>query len=246
MAVKNYHYEFNWILIGSGGVGKSSILGRIYDPNYFNTDEPTTVGTDFKIKMIQVEGKTIKIQLWDTAGQERYEAITTSYYRNVVGGFVVFDVKDRSSFDKLSNWIEDAKKGAHPREPVFVLVANKTETDKCNPRLVSQQEAQEFAKREMEYIETSAKTGHNTDKLLPFLANRVYWKLNVGHIELENGWQGVTKGDLCTTPMAEGTMDEHMMDICMYSILYRFVNWQEFKCLPIDYNNYRPGPGIII
>ena len=46
------------------------------------------------------------------------------------------------------------------------------------------------------YIETSAKTGQNLDELLPFLVNRVYWKVRVGNIKAEQGWLGVTKGEM--------------------------------------------------
>ena len=205
MAAENYyHYEFRLILMGRIGVGKSCILGRMKDSNYFHTDHMATVGVDFNIKTVQVEGKTIKIQLWDTAGQERFRTIIKAYYRNVVGGFLVFDVKERKSFDELNKWVEDAKEGAYPRELTFVLVGNKIDEDVNQPRVVSQKEAKDFAQRfGMDYIETSAKTGQNIDELLPFLASRVYWKLRVGDIVLEEGWQGVTKGDLCRTQKSQ-------------------------------------------
>ena len=196
MADDYYHYDFKMILIGSSGVGKSCILGRIKDPDKFLTDPMPTMGMDFSVTKVQVEDKTIKIQLWDTAGQEKYRTITKAYYRSAVGGFLVFDVKDRKSFDELSNWVEDAKEGAYPREPTFVLVGNKIEEDVNEPRVVSQTEAKEFAQHfGMDYIETSARTGQNVDELLPFLASRVYWKLRIGDIVLEEGWQGVTKGN---------------------------------------------------
>ena len=198
MAAENsYHYQFRLMLIGNSGVGKSCILGRIKDPNYFNNDHIATLGVDFYVTTIQLEGKTIKIQLWDTAGQERFDAIIKDYYRNVVGGFLIFDVKERKSFDKLNKWVEDAKVGAHPREPTIVLVGNKIDEEVNQPRVVSKQEAKQFALRfGMDYIETSAKTGQNLDELLPFLASRVYWKLRVKDIVPEKGWQGVTEGEL--------------------------------------------------
>ena len=200
MAVNYYHYGFKLILMGNSGVGKSCILCRIKDPDKFNTDLMPTIGMDFNITTVQVEGKTIKIKLWDTAGQERFRTVIKAYYRNVVGGFLVFDVKDRKSFDELSKWMEDAKEGAYPRGFIFVLVANKIDEDDNQPRVVSQKEAKEFAQRfGMDYIETSARTGQNIDELLPLLASRVYWKLRVGDIVLEEGWQGVTEGDLCRT-----------------------------------------------
>ena len=215
MAVENYyHYEFRLIFIGKNGVGKSCILGRMKDPNKFHTDKTTTVGIDFDITTVQVEGKIIKIKLWDTAGQERFRTIVRAYYRNVVGGFLVFDVKDRKSFDELSVWIEDAKEGAYPHELTFVLVGNKIDEDVNKPRAVSQKEAKEFAQRfGMDYIETSAKTGQNIDKLLPFLASRVYWKFHVGDIVLEEGWQGVTEGDLCRTRKPQLTSSQQLQHV---------------------------------
>ena len=207
MAEGSYHYQFRLILIGNSGVGKSCILGRLKNPDYFNSDIVPTLGTDFYTKTIEVDGKTIKIQLWDSAGQEKYKAVARGYYRNVVGGFLVFDVKDRASFDSLSQWLEDAKEGAQPREPTFVLVGNKIDKEEKKPRLVSYQEAEGYARRlGMDYIETSAKTGQNMDELLPFLANRVYWKLRVKTIKPEQGWLGVSEGDL-TTSQRSGTIN---------------------------------------
>ena len=115
----------------------------------------------------------------------------------------MFDVKDRVSFDGLSQWLEDAKQGAHPREPTFVLVGNKIDKEEKRP---SQQEAEEYARRlGMDYIETSAKTGQNMDELLPFLANRVYRKLGVKNIKPEPGWLGVSEGEL--TSQRSGRID---------------------------------------
>ena len=207
MADGSYHYQFRLILIGNSGVGKSCILGRLKNPEYFNTDIVPTLGTDFYTKTIEVDGKTIKIQLWDSAGQEKYKAVARGYYRNVVGGFLVFDVKDRASFDCLSQWLEDAKEGAQPREPTFVLVGNKIDKGDKKPRVISEQEAEELARRlGIDYIETSAKTGQNMDELLPFLANRVYWKLRVKSIKPEQGWLGVSEGEL-TTSQRSGRID---------------------------------------
>lgn len=70
----------------------------------------TTIGIDFKIRTIEVDGKRIKLQIvstekeflltgqWDTAGQERFRTITTAYYRGSMGILLVFDVTDEKSF----------------------------------------------------------------------------------------------------------------------------------------------------
>lgn len=59
----------------------------------------TTIGIDFKIRTIELDGKRVKLQIWDTAGQERFRTITTAYYRGAMGILLVYDVTDQRSFE---------------------------------------------------------------------------------------------------------------------------------------------------
>ena len=101
-----YDYIFKLILIGSSGVGKSSILQR-YIQKIYNTEYTCTIGVDFFMKTIKIRDKSIKLQLWDTAGTEKFKSITTGYYRGANAAFVVFDLTSKSSFDSCSGWIEN-------------------------------------------------------------------------------------------------------------------------------------------
>ena len=71
-------------MIGDAGVGKSSILLRFTDDT-FEEQMQSTIGVDFKVKMLDREGKRIKMTIWDTAGQERFRTLTSSYYRGAQG-----------------------------------------------------------------------------------------------------------------------------------------------------------------
>ena len=194
MADNNYVYQFRLILIGESTVGKSSLLRHFKDGEYF-ADISLTVGVDFHAKQVQVNGQTIKLQLWDTAGQDRFRAIVKAYYRNAVGGLLVFDITHRESFARLNDWLEDAMKHAEPHKPVFVLVGNKNDQEKI--RAVSQEEAQKFARlHHMEYIETSAKTGRNVDEAFHMLASKIYKMVGEGYIKVEEGWDGVKRGEM--------------------------------------------------
>jgi len=62
----------------------------------------TTIGIDFKIRTIELDGKRFKLQIWDTAGQERFRTITTAYYRGAMGILLVYDVTDEKSFTSKS------------------------------------------------------------------------------------------------------------------------------------------------
>merc|ERR1712156_1407244 len=94
----DYDYLFKFLLIGDSGIGKTSILSRFSD-NEFLTNFIPTIGVDFKIKTIDLNGKTIKLQLWDTAGQERFQAITNAYYRGAMGILIVYDITNSKSFN---------------------------------------------------------------------------------------------------------------------------------------------------
>lgn len=61
-------YIFKYVILGDSAVGKTNLLLRFTEEDYKPTHLPT-IGVDFKIKIIDVKGKKVKLQLWDTAGQ---------------------------------------------------------------------------------------------------------------------------------------------------------------------------------
>ena len=89
--------QIKLLLIGDSGVGKSCCLLR-FSEDSFTPSFITTIGIDFKIRTIDLDGKRVKLQIWDTAGQERFRTITTAYYRGAMGILLVYDVTDERSF----------------------------------------------------------------------------------------------------------------------------------------------------
>ena len=101
-----------------------------------------TIGVDFKIRTIEVDGKTIKLQIWDTAGQDRFKTITSSYYKGAHGIIVTYDITDRDSFAKVSEWMSEVDKLA--QENISrILVGNKKDLE--DKREVPYNEAKELA-----------------------------------------------------------------------------------------------------
>lgn len=93
--------QIKLLLIGDSGVGKSCCLLR-FSEDSFTPSFITTIGIDFKIRTIELDGKRVKLQIWDTAGQERFRTITTAYYRGAMGILLVYDVTDERSFNSMS------------------------------------------------------------------------------------------------------------------------------------------------
>ena len=159
-AATEYDYLFKLLLIGDSGVGKSCLLLRFADHTYTES-YISTIGVDFKIRTIELDGKTIKLQIWDTAGQERFRTITSSYYRGAHGIIVVYDVTDAESFNNVKQWLAEIDRYASENVNKL-LVGNKC--DLVSKKAVNYETAKAFAdKLEIPFLETSAKAATNVE-----------------------------------------------------------------------------------
>uniref|UniRef100_A0AAY5L752 small monomeric GTPase n=1 Tax=Esox lucius TaxID=8010 RepID=A0AAY5L752_ESOLU len=103
---KQYDVLFRLLLLGDSGVGKTCLLCRFTD-NEFHPSHISTIGVDFKMKTLEIDGIKVRIQIWDTAGQERYQTITKQYYRRAQGMFLVYDITSERSFQHIMKWASD-------------------------------------------------------------------------------------------------------------------------------------------
>lgn len=174
----NFHAMRKILLIGDSGVGKSCLLVRFLDDN-FSPSFITTIGIDFKIKTIDINGKKIKLQLWDTAGQERFRTITTAYYRGADGVVLVYDVLDEKTFvDARDVWYNTIMENALP-ECQLILVGNKADDTEDSKRQVSYEDGENLAKSlGMKFVEASAKDNKNVDEIFFTLVKMIEEKLD--------------------------------------------------------------------
>ncbi|KAG8098774.1 hypothetical protein GUJ93_ZPchr0013g36540 [Zizania palustris] len=172
----DYDYLIKLLLIGDSGVGKSCLLLRFSDGS-FTTSFITTIGIDFKIRTVELDGKRIKLQIWDTAGQERFRTITTAYYRGAMGILLVYDVTDESSFNNIRNWIRNIEQ--HASDNVNkILVGNKADMDESKravPTSKGQALADEYG---IKFFETSAKTNLNVEQVFFSIARDIKQRLS--------------------------------------------------------------------
>ncbi|KQK08318.1 ras-related protein RIC1 [Brachypodium distachyon] len=165
-----YDYLFKLLLIGDSGVGKSCLLLRFADDSYLES-YISTIGVDFKIRTVEQDGKTIKLQIWDTAGQERFRTITSSYYRGAHGIIVVYDVTDQESFNNVKQWLNEIDRYASENVNKL-LVGNKC--DLAESRVVSYEAGKALADEiGIPFLETSAKDATNVEKAFMTMAAEI-------------------------------------------------------------------------
>lgn len=165
---EDYDHLFKLLIIGDSGVGKSSILLRFSD-NLFSGTYITTIGVDFKIRTIEVEGEKVKLQIWDTAGQERFRTITATYYRGTQGVMVVYDVSNLDTFGNVRRWLQEIEQNCD--DVVRILVGNKCDSP---DKKVSTEEGQALANQmNISFFETSAKDNLNIEKVFDEITKQV-------------------------------------------------------------------------
>jgi small GTP-binding protein len=171
---------FKIVVVGSSGVGKSSIIQRLIEGT-FREDGTPTVGVEFKPFLIPVDNQMIKLQIWDTAGQERFKSVSRAYFRNAVGAVLVYDVTDERSFDDLGNWLHDILQLANPNA-FILLLGNKA--DREDNRRIGPEQARDFAdKNKLDFLETSAKSGQNVSETFTRLAFTIAKRVTTGQIQ---------------------------------------------------------------
>ena len=155
------------VMLGDSGVGKSSLVGRYINGNFFEFQEPT-IGAAFNVKNLNMNGLTVKLEIWDTAGQERYKSLAPMYYRGAQIALICYDTTDQDSFKGAKLWFEEIdKKG--PSKCVKILVG--TKVDLVDSRRVLN--ASEWAStHNIIHFHTSAKNERNVHSLFKLAAEK--------------------------------------------------------------------------
>lgn len=190
-AEEQFDFLFKIVLIGDCGTGKTCIVQRFKTGNYIER-HGNTIGVDFSMKTITVDGKQVKLQIWDTAGQERFRTITQSYYRSANGVIIVYDITKRSSFVNLQKWIEEVRRYT-ASNVILILIGNKCDMEEEREVEFSEAEAMcEFIPEILFVMETSAKENTNIEDAFICLAAEL--KRRHDCIPADDGSENITLG----------------------------------------------------
>nr|CAI39270.1 rab_B74 [Paramecium tetraurelia] len=159
--------KFKIVFLGNQSVGKTSIINRFIFDNFTGNEQPT-VGIDFISKTLQVDNKSVRLQLWDTAGQERFRSLIPSYIRDSQAAIICYDITNEKSFQDLQKWIEDVKDERGDEVLIYIL-GNKIDLDQ---ERVIQTDVGEAKAKELgaSFSEVSAKSAHNVSEFFKKLS----------------------------------------------------------------------------
>jgi len=159
------------VLLGDGGVGKTSFLHK-FDSNSFTPTYIPTIGIDFHIaSVVKEENEFVKLQLWDTSGQQRFKTITSAYYRGAHGFLIFYDTTDGDSFDSVKNWKHEVDNYADSKCPV-VIIGMKADNEES--KQVPLEDALEVASSlNIDLIECSAKDGKNVTEAVSLITEKM-------------------------------------------------------------------------
>ncbi|KAI1286819.1 Ras-related protein Rab-30 [Halotydeus destructor] len=179
----DYKFLFKIVLIGNAGVGKTCLVRR-FTQGVFPGGQGATIGVDFMIKTLVINGVKVKLQIWDTAGQERFRSITQSYYRSAHSLILVYDISSQPSFDSLPQWCRDIEQyagaGGNTTSGVLkVLVGNKCDKEREVPEHIAEQFASNNGFNL--FMETSALQAENVEKLFYEIADVLVSKSQANH-----------------------------------------------------------------
>ena len=162
--------SYKIVLLGDSSVGKSCIMER-YVNNNFDENSEVTIGASFATKDILTKKNKIKFEMWDTAGQERYKSLAPMYYRNAMGAVIIYDITNKETFINAEFWIKKIMEERGEKCKI-ILVGNKSDLE--NKRQVSKKIEKQF--ENVKYIEASAKSGKNVEKIFNTLAEMIETK----------------------------------------------------------------------
>ena len=158
-----------FIILGDSNVGKTSLLLN-YTDNYFVDSHVATIGIDYKIKIINMNGVNLKLQIWDTSGQERFRSLTYNFLKNANGIIFVYDITNKKTFEGVKEWIKDAENNGITFEKI--LIGNKCDLE--GKREISFDALEKFGnKKKIKYFETSAKTNINVNEAFDYLVKLI-------------------------------------------------------------------------
>ena len=159
------------IIFGDSNSGKTSLTHRFLT-NQFSKDISITLGVEFHIKTIEIDGKKVKLQIWDFAGESRFRFLLPNYIKGASGGICMYDITNDASLGHIDDWFSIVENELEDKIPIIVVGGK---SDLSHSKEVSTKKAMEIvnSRSAAGFIECSSKTGENINKVFDLLTRLI-------------------------------------------------------------------------
>lgn len=172
---ENKSFEAKIVLLGTTGVGKSSIALQYVEGKFSDSHEVTIGGAYLQKQVNLASGTAVKMHIWDTGGADRFKNMTHIFYKDAVAAIIVYDITQTKSLDAVKGWIEELNTNTNISRMTIAIVANKIDLQPANSIIIDQGK-QIATEKQALFHQTSAKTGQGINELFKELVETVNTK----------------------------------------------------------------------
>ena len=165
---------FKVCIFGDGGVGKTTLIRR-FSTGIFEEDIKMTIGADFSVKNVEIDGKKITLRIWDFAGEDRFRVLLPAFAKGADGGIFMYDTTRFSSLGQIRDWLSIFEYFISDNEAKIPIIMVGGKIDLEEKRSVPSEDAENLSSTFglKGYFECSSKTGDKVEDIFKFIAQKM-------------------------------------------------------------------------
>ena len=171
---------FKLCIFGDGGVGKTTLVNRFLT-KVFDESIKMTIGADFYVKDLEIEGKKVVVRIWDFGGEQRFKVLLPSFAKGADGGIFMYDITRYTSVKNIDDWLSIFEKNAQDKQINIPIVMVGGKLDLQEKRSVETEDAMELSEKHnlQGYFECSSKTGENVEEIFVSITKKIMKSINL-------------------------------------------------------------------